>query len=149
MSTRDDKSISHRRLNQLASTFYVAAELTRRGYIIITPSHDKLINDLQVTSPSGCQFDIIIKGQYSKNFWHIRKNIPRNDLFYILVYVPLIPKEADSPRYFIITSHELMKRRDEYKEYIENKSLSYNDKLGGIKWSTSFEYENKWEILPG
>jgi hypothetical protein len=40
-----------------------------------------------------------------------------------------------------------MKRREEYRESVLPKGR-YRDDLGGINWSTAFDYESRWDNLP-
>jgi hypothetical protein len=130
---------------QWASQFYVAAELTRRNYLVSLTLGNAPVADLLVVSPSGIQFMVDVKGQSTKNFWLIQNREPRPDLFFVLVY---LPKEAEIPKYFILSNKEIMKKRNEYREHIENTSGRYDDKVGGINWTTAFSYEDRWESLP-
>lgn len=129
---------------QWSSQFYVAAELTRRGYLVSLTFGNAPIADLIVQSPSGNPFTVDVKGQSSKNFWLIQRRDHKPNHYFILVY---LPKNHGTPQYYILSSEELMFKREEY----EKSSIvrgKYRDDLGGINWSTAFDYENKWETLP-
>ena len=129
---------------QWAAQFYVAAELTRRGYLVSLTLGNAPVADLLVVSPNGEHFMVDVKGQARKNFWLIKRRTPRDDLFYILVYLP----KDEHPKFFILSSHELMREREEYRKRIESKGGKYRDELGGINWSTALKYENRWDKLP-
>jgi len=131
---------------QWAAQFYVAAELTRRGYLVSLTLGNAPVADLLVVSPRGKHFMIDVKGQATRNFWIIKRRAPRDDLFYILVY---LPKGNERPRFFILSSSELMEEREEYRRHIELKGRKYRDELGGINWSTALKYEDRWDGLPG
>ncbi|MGB9867929.1 MAG: hypothetical protein ACPLPR_08540 [Bacillota bacterium] len=86
-----------------------------------------------------------VKGQATKNFWLIQKREPNPAHFFILVY---LPKDCDPPWYFILSSDELMKKRQEYAESIISRGRNYRDDLGGINWATALQYRDKWDCLP-
>lgn len=130
---------------QWACQFYVAAELTRQGYLVSLTLGNAPVADLLVVSPERHHFEVDVKGQSTKNFWLIQRREPREDLYFVLVY---LPKDNESPRFFVLSSVELMTRREEYKQYIESIGGKYKDEMGSINWTTAFEYEDHWDILP-
>jgi hypothetical protein len=85
-----------------------------------------------------------VKGQSTKNFWLIQRRDLNPNHYFILVY---LPNNLNTPRYFVLSSDELMKRREEYRESVLPKGR-YRDDLGGINWSTAFDYESRWDNLP-
>ena len=87
------------------------------------------VADLLVATPTGAHFMVDVKGQSTRNFWLIAKREPREDLYYILVYLPKLP---DPPRFFIFRSRELMEKREEYRQHIEAQGGKYRDETGGI-----------------
>jgi hypothetical protein len=129
---------------QWASQFYAAAELTRRGYLVSLTFGNAPVSDLLVQSPTGKHFTVDVKGQSTKNFWLIQVRKPNPDHYFILSF---IPKQEAQPRYFVLSSDELMRRRQEYKQSVLSRG-KYRDELGGINWGTALEYEGKWECLP-
>jgi len=129
---------------QWAAQFYAAAELTRRGYLVSLTFGNASVVDLLVQSPKGIQFTIDIKGQSTKSFWLIQNRQQNNDHYFILVF---LSKNMEQPKYFIMSSNELMKRRKEYERRMAQRGR-YRDDLGGINWSTAFDYENHWDNLP-
>lgn len=129
---------------QWSSQFFVAAELTRREYLVSMTFGNAPVSDLLVKSPLGNHFTVDVKGQSTKNFWLIQPRASNPSHYFILVY---LSKDYGIPRYFILPSDELMRRREEYKNSVIHKG-KYRDDLGGINWTTAFDYENKWENLP-
>jgi len=129
---------------QWAAQFFAAAELTRRGYLVSLTFGNTPVSDILVQSPEGHNFTVDVKGQSTKNFWLIQRRPENPDHYFILVY---ISKKLEPPRYFVLSSNELMRRREEYRERVLSKRR-YRDELGGINWSTAFDYEDKWENLP-
>ena len=129
---------------QWATQFFAAAELTRRGYLVSLTFGDATVSDLLVRSPNGKQFTVDVKGQSTKNFWLIQPRVRNPEHFFILVF---LPKQNLPPQYFIMSSDELMRRRDEYKQSVRSRG-KYRDELGGINWSTALDCEGKWGNLP-
>lgn len=129
---------------QWSSQFFAAAELTRRGYLVSLTFGNAPTADLLVQSPSGSHFTVDVKGQSTRNFWLIQPRDPNPHHYFMLIY---LSRDNGAPKYYIVSSDELMLKRQEYKKnsMVRRK---YRDELGGINWSTAFEYENKWENLP-
>lgn len=74
----------------------------------------------------------------------IQRREKANDHYFVLVY---LPPEFAEPRYFVLSSDELMRRREEYERRSKARGR-YRDDLGGINWTTAFDYEDNWEVLP-
>jgi hypothetical protein len=129
---------------QWAAQFFAAGELTRRGYLVSLTFGNAPVSDLLVRSPNGAQFTVDVKGQSKKNFWLIQPRNPDINHYFVLVFLPQI---AQHPRFFILSCNELMKKREEYKQSVLLRR-KYRDELGGINWSTAFDYEDKWDVLP-
>lgn len=129
---------------QWAAQFFVAGELTRRGYLVSLTFGNAPVSDLFVRSQNGVQFTVDVKGQSKKNFWLIQPRKPDPNHYFILVFLPQVPQH---PKFFILSSDELMKKREEYKQSVLLRR-KYQDKTGGINWSTAFDYEDKWDVLP-
>jgi hypothetical protein len=128
--------------------FYVAAELTRRGYQVALPSVKERGTNLFVTTPDGnTQFEVEVKGLSAHSFWLVEKRDSVANLYYVLVYLP--GNVAKSPQFFVLSGAEMMKKRAEYRTHIESIGGKYRDDMGGINWSTPFPFENRWNILPG
>lgn len=58
---------------QWSTQFFVAAELTRRGYLVSLTFGNAAITDLLVQSPRGVNFTIDVKGQSNRSFWDTKK----------------------------------------------------------------------------
>jgi len=129
---------------QWTAQFYVAAELTRREYLVSLTFGNAPVADLLVKSPAGRQFTVDVKGQSTRSFWLMQNRLPDANHYFILVY---LPENLQIPRYFIVSSDELMRRREEYRQSVLLRGR-YRDDLGGMNWSTAYEYEAKWENLP-
>jgi hypothetical protein len=84
----DPKSRSHQ--TQWAAQFAVASELCKRGYeVSFTLGHTTPVADLIAISPVSKRALLIdVKGLYRKNPWLIKRKETRENLFYILAYVP-------------------------------------------------------------
>ncbi len=132
---------------QWSAQFYVAAELTRRGYLVSLTMGNAPVADLLVVSPKQTTFQIDVKGQSTRNFWLIQRRKPTEyvGLIFVLVY---LPKDFNRPRFCVLSGAELMKRRDEYEQRVKTAGRGYKDNLGGINWLTAFEYEDHWDALP-
>ena len=131
---------------QWSAQFYVAAELTRRNYLVSLTLGNAPETDMLVTSSESENFRIDVKGQRTKNFWRFRKREVKRDLYYVLVYVP--EKIDDPPLFFIASCKDLMKERHDYKEHIMSHSGKYHDQEGGMNWKRAFDYKDRWDKLP-
>jgi hypothetical protein len=129
---------------QWAAQFAVASELCKRGYeVAFTSGHTTPVADLMVVSPEAkTMFLVDVKGPYRKNPWVIKRKKRRENLFYILAFVP--PNEPN--RFFVLKqdaayaliASELQRlgRPDDYP-------------MTGIRFEQAAAYENKWfETLP-
>jgi len=129
---------------QWAAQFAAAAELVRRDYLVSLTFGNAAVSDLLVQSPGGCTFTIDVKGQSTKNFWLVQRR-PSNDRHYfVLVFLP--PAFAP-PKFFILSSNQLMQHRQEYEREATQRG-KYRDDLGGMNWRTALPYEGKWDALP-
>ncbi len=129
---------------QWSSQFYAAAELVRRGYLVSLTFGNAAISDLLVQSPQGHTFTIDVKGQSSRNFWLVQRRLINHNHFFILVY---LPPNLVTPRFFVLSSEQLMCHRKEYEDKSTERK-KYRDDLGGMNWSTAIPHEGKWDILP-
>ena len=124
--------------------FHVAEELRRRGYRVPPTLGNAPMGDLLAVSPEGKQFKVAVKGLSTKNFWLSKGREPKDELFYVLVYIPI----KDFLRFFVMSSDELMYEREEFKKDKERRTGKYREELGGFNWSKAIKYENKWDKLP-
>jgi hypothetical protein len=130
---------------QWAAQFYAAAELTRKGYLVSFTLGNANDIDLLAVSPSGQHFAVDVKGQSTRNFWLIQRRKNRDDLYFILVY---LPKDNEPPQFCIVENNEVMKRMDELKLHIISKGGQWTGKMEGINWTTAFDYKECWDRLP-
>jgi hypothetical protein len=98
--------------------------------------------DLMVVSPKDkTMFLVDVKGLSRPNAWIIRRKQKRDNLFYILAYVP-----DDRPnQFFILTQQQINDYIDSYLER-HHRPQDYN--FTGFNWSQVKEHENLWAILP-
>jgi hypothetical protein len=141
-----------RHYTQWAGQFYVAAELSRRGYIVSFTFGNAPMTDLHATSPSKESFRIECKTLSSiRSSWMVGNpdTLPAaKDLFFVLVYVPLDDHEAQ--RYYILPSGRMkaiigtIKRNDIERGVPSAETYkSYGPKISEIK-----KYENAWDLFP-
>jgi hypothetical protein len=128
---------------QWAGQFYVAAELTRRGYYVTFTLGNAPRTDLLAASPKGRTFRVEVKTQATKNFWLIRRHPVEPDHFYILVFLP----KQGCPEFFILTCAEVQRLRQEYADRSIPRGR-YRDDLGGLNWTTPQIHKDKWDVLP-
>jgi hypothetical protein len=78
------------RLTQWAAQFAVASELCKRGYeVAFTLGHNTPLADLMVISPEEKKhFLIDVKGLSGTNSWILKRKSLREDLYYVLAFVP-------------------------------------------------------------
>ena len=130
---------------QWATQFYAAAELTRRGYLVSLTFGNASTVDLLVESPTGVLFTVDVKGQSGRGFWLVQCRPANPNHYFMLVYLP--SGLHVGPKFFILSSDELMQLRAEYKTAMRKRGR-YRDDLGGINWGTAANYADKWKNLP-
>lgn len=127
---------------QWAAQFSTAAELCKQRYSVsFTMGNATPIADLLVMAPSGVTFSIDVKGQSSKNFWRIKDKPTTANLFYVLCYVAPL-KEAS--RFFILSQAQVKRLMQQY----EVSGVKYDPNWSGFNWTTCYEFEGKWDLLP-
>jgi hypothetical protein len=131
---------------QWAAQFFAAAELTRRGYLVSFTLGNAPVVDLMAVSPTGTHFEIDVKGLSSKNFWLTQERESRDDLFYILVY---LPPDYRPPNFYIFTSKVLMENIRVLKTQTLESGKKWIDRGAGINWRTALEYQDRWDLFPG
>jgi len=135
-----------RYFTQWAATFYVAAELVRRGYLVALTLGTAPKTDLLATSPSGRPFKVEVKGLRRSNFWLIGDVPAHQDLFYALVFVP--EDASQRPRFFILTAHEVREEMKSYQEKVLAKGRKIAELDYGFPFRNALKYENGWGKLP-
>jgi hypothetical protein len=139
---------SHR--TQWAAQFAVASELCKRGYEVALTMGNHPRKDIMVSSPSGVDFSIDVKGLYKQNFWAVRKKVSVNNLFYVLAFVP----DDKANRFFVLTQAEVNDGVDRVTaiaaEGAKKRGLEGNwtERFPGVAWAYAAEFENNWDKLP-
>lgn len=128
---------------QWAGQFYVAAELSRRGYYATFTLGNAPRKDLLVDSPAGKTFRVEVKALRTKNFWLIGRHPVEDNHFYVFVFLP----KDDPPQYFIMDCAEVQRLRQEYADRM-TAGGRYRDDLGGFNFPAVLPYRDKWDILP-
>ena len=135
---------------QWAAQFAVASELCKQGYQVALTLGNHPTVDLMVVSPSGKQFLVDVKGQYSPNFWPIKRTPKRDDLFYVLAYVP----DNAANEFFVITQAQVEKaieeNTDDWLARREAKGITEPadlDSFTGVEDATARKHES-WDVLP-
>jgi hypothetical protein len=95
-----------------------------------------------VLSPKLKQMFLVdVKGLYSKNPWWVKPKTLRDNLFYVLAYVP-----TDFPnRFFLMTqSHANQAVQAELTRLNRPDNYSFQ----GFNWTVALPHEDAWKILP-
>jgi hypothetical protein len=143
------KRSSH--LTQWAAQFAVASELCKRGYQVALTLGNHPSVDLMVRSPQGANFDVDVKGLYKKNYFLITKKELRENLFYVLAYVP----EGDENQFFVLSQAEANIEVQQDTDRARTRQISKGrtgERAGvmpGISWAVAQRYKDRWkETLP-
>jgi hypothetical protein len=136
---------------QWTAQFAVASELSKRGYQVALTLGNHPTVDLMVVSPSGKHFLVDVKGQYSRNFWPVKRAPKRDDLFYVLAYVP----DSAANQFFVMTQEQVEKAieantsawlaRKAAKGITEPANI---DSFTGVEDVAARQHENAWDVLP-
>ena len=133
---------------QWAAQFFVAAELTRRGYLASFTLGNAPRTDLLVTSPKGVGFRVEVKGLKSRTYWIVHPTSADAHLFY--VFVSLL--KSDAARYFVLTSQEVRKlcsnQENKGRRRAKENGRPFDARWGGFNWGTVLAYEDKWDVFP-
>jgi hypothetical protein len=123
-----------------AARFLVAAELERRRYHVRLTDENTPGFDLSVTTITGQQFLVDVKGLGAAGTpWLGAIKPPRENLFYILVFVGA---GRNDDRFFILSQSEWNALIEEYQRNHPN------DPTSGLLWAAPHKYEGQWEKLP-
>lgn len=125
----------------LASEFYVASQLFRRGYsVTITNGHTKEI-DLIVSHPDGRTATIDVKGLKNTTNWPLQPKLKRKDHFYVLVsYRNRFEDLKSQPDVFVIPSLKVEGLLGHWSGNPRMKAVSYRR----VKDS---KYKDGWHLL--
>ncbi|QMW23771.1 hypothetical protein [Sandaracinobacteroides saxicola] len=145
--TKPERRSSHQ--TQWAAQFAVASELCKRGYEVALTMGNHPTKDLMVSSPNGVNFGIDVKGLYKRNYWTVKKKPDRNDIFYVLAFMP----NDEKNRFFVLSQTEanegLNQESIRAAAAAEKRGVTgYREKFPGISWRFAEKYENFWDKLP-
>jgi len=102
-------------LSGIAGEYYVAAELSRRGYLAAITLRNSDGIDILVSSYDGeNMISIQVKTTQGKKKWILNKKVEgekSKNKFFIFVYIPISINE--SPEYFIVNSTVLASKTSE------------------------------------
>jgi hypothetical protein len=128
---------------QWAAQFAVASELCKRGYeVAFTMGHATPIADLMVVSPvKKTMFLVDVKGLYRKNPWVVGLKEPRDNLYYVLAFVPV----GRANEYFVLSQEDAnaligneLKRLGRASDY----------PVTGFLFGLAKPFREMWERLP-
>jgi hypothetical protein len=140
-------------LSGVAGEYFVAAELSRRGYIAsITLRNTKGIDILASNQEASKSVGIQVKtSQNSNKEWILSKGAEdyfNDNLFYVFVE---LKGEKSRPNFHIVPSETIARRaKEEYDEWIAlPKSNGEPRKETTMRWFVDYEDEflEKWELL--
>ena len=106
--------------------------------------------DLMARSPHGISFGIDVKGLYKPNFWAVKAKDYREQLFYVLTFVP----DEAANRYFILSQSEVNAEvaaeteRARLRAQAKGRSEDKVDSFPGVGWKFAEQYEDAWKALP-
>src|SRR5712664_3986721 len=124
---------------QWAAQFAVACELCKRGYeVSFTMGNATPLADLMVVSPKlKKMFLIDVKGLYRKNPWLLKRKSARDNLFYVLAYVP-----TEEPNQFFVMTQQQANQfvEDELKRLERPDDYS----VTGITWNLALPHKDAW-----
>jgi hypothetical protein len=128
---------------QWAAQFAVASELCKRGYeVAFTSGHTTPVADLMVVSPiTKAMFLVDVKGLYRMNPWLIKRKPQRDNLFYVLAYVP-----ADEPNQFFVMTQQQTTQL--IRNELNRLKRADNYPVTGFVWKLALSHHNAWGILP-
>ena len=143
MSRTTPRRSGHR--TQWAAQFAVASELCKLDYQVALTLGNHPAVDLMVLSPRGIPFLVDVKGMYKPNFWGVRKQSPRENLFYVFAYVP----DKGSNRFYVLTQHQVNEGIESYwaAGLAKGRNAEKAKLFPGIPWQFVQPYEN-WDALP-
>jgi hypothetical protein len=140
-------------LRGIAGEYFVAAELSKRGYIAIitlrnTETADILCSDLNAKNPITIQ---VKTKQEAKRIWPLHKkaeNLYSDKLYYIFV---ILNKEGVYPDFFIVSSRDVANYcKESHKQWLETlgkKGQKHNDNLVRNFCDIEGKYLGKWDLL--
>jgi hypothetical protein len=131
--------------SQWAAQFYVAAELSRRGYVVAPTLGHAPATDLLAQTPTGQTFAIEVKGQQGHSDWFIQKPSRTSATVYVLVAVPTAdPERPGAPRFFLLTARDVRVAMGRYLKDRKRRGTSMERWKWAIRWKDALPHENAW-----
>jgi hypothetical protein len=133
--------MNRRHQTQWAAQFAVASELCKRGYEVAFTMGNHPESDLMVLSEGKAAFVIDVKGLYKKNPFVVTAKKPRDDLYYVLAFVPDV-----GPNEFFVLSQKEVRETSEAELKRLGRSKDYS--MPGLPWPCVQPFKDKWGTLP-
>lgn len=133
--------MNRRHQTQWAAQFAVASELCKRGYEVAFTMGNHPEADLMVLSKSKAAFVVDVKGLCKKNPFVVSTKKARNDLYYVLAFVPDVGRNE-----FFVLSQEEVRRTSEAELKRLGRSKDYS--MPGLSWPCVQRFKDKWGTLP-
>lgn len=86
-------------------------------------------------------FLIDVKGLYRRNPWVIKRKIGRQDLYYVLAYVP-----TDEPNQFFVMTQKQAVQFIQHELTRLNRPDDYP--MTGVGWNLALAHKDAWNVLP-
>jgi hypothetical protein len=118
---------------QWAAQHYVAAELSRRGYLVALTLGNAEATDLMAISSRGSRFSVEVKGLRDPNPWLFRRTRRHRADFVILVH---ITKAPEPPVFYVLSRRQA--------QHIFRPDPTWPS----LSWSDTERYEGCWSTLP-
>jgi len=120
----------------------VESELRKRGYEVEFTMGNAPLAHLMVVSPmSKKNFLIDVMGLYRPNPWPIKTKATRDNLYYVLAFVP---NDTDN-RFFILSQEQV---NTFVRDELARLGRPDDYPMPGIDWKQAEAHENRWDMLP-
>ena len=128
---------------QWLAQFLVAAELTRRGYIVAFTLGNCPVFDMMVRIPSTNEsFLVDVKGSSNNKVgFFMRRKEQCPGLYYIFVYASN-DRKLNEDRFYLLTHEEVNARLD------DDEKKYPNSKVPGLGYQQLDPYKDHWDTLP-
>ncbi len=127
---------------QWLAQFLVAAELTRRGYIVAFTLGNCPVFDMMVRIPGTNEsFSVDVKGSANKLGWFMHRKEQCPGLYYVLVYASG-DRKLNEDMFYLLTQEEVnVLLDDDEKKYP-------NNKVPGLGFKQVERFKDHWDTLP-
>lgn len=94
-------------ISQWSGQFFVAAELTRRGYRVSFTLGTAPSTDLVAISPKGEQFKVEVKTKRKEGSSGLVRTVPKDSNLYYVLVVSRPKDDFPPPKFWVLTSREV------------------------------------------